>query len=98
MLENSNLEYIQSGQTCQQDGIQPCPPAPPPAAVSCIQLKDVFTMAFCLKVKAMVKVPPVYPGDISILRGWVMNRNIQVCKGFKLSAVVLTVCSCVKLS
>ena len=31
---------------------------------------SLFTMAFCLKGKAMVIVPPVYPGDLQLLEGW----------------------------
>ena len=41
---------------------------------------SIFTMAFCLKGKAMVMRPPVSPGDVSNLRGCVRtDKNKHVC-------------------
>ena len=45
----------------------------------------IFTMAFCLKYKAMVIVSPVSSVDILIAKGWVgTDKNKYVCKGLQL--------------
>ena len=62
--------------------------------------KQLFSMAFCLKGKAMVMAPPVSLGGISILGGWVRtDKNIHVCKACNWSRVVdcLITVSCLAL-
>ena len=41
-----------------------------------VVFSHIFTMAFCLKGKAMVMRPPVSPGDVSNLRGCVRTSRV----------------------